>query len=86
MIFFAHLRDEEDFEETDDTEASLDDEVLAEIGDESEEETDETEGFGLIDDDAEEEEAEEEESDDDDSLEDDAEDVDYDTFDDIDEM
>lgn len=68
---------------------SLDDSILDEIADDDSAEADE--GFGHLpetDTDDEEEDEKEEEDDDDDLLEEeeDAEDVDYDTFDDIDEM
>lgn len=97
MLFFTDTTNEdelseEDEEEVDDSDASLDDEVLAEIGSGEEAvETDEAEGFGIIEKTEEEdkEEAvveEEEEEEDNEELEDDAEDVDYDRFDDVDEM
>lgn len=80
-------------EEIDEEDASLDDDLLAELDplDEENEEDPLSEGFGEV---PEEEEkaiekaaVEEEDTDDDDEdLEDDAEDVDYDTFDDVDEF
>lgn len=83
----------EEEEETDGEDASLDDDLLAELNPLEEEEVVDplTEGFGEV---PEEEEkaivkASEKSDDDDepdDKLEDDAEDVDYDTFDDIDDM
>ncbi len=75
-------------EEVDDEAVSLDDDLLAEVVDEEEPVEDEMEGFGLIDEVVEVEKAEEEEEDaeGDTRLEDDAEDVDYDSFDDVDEF
>ena len=76
-------------EELDDEAVSLDDDLLAEVVDEDEPVEDEVEGFGLIDETVEAEEevsSEEEDTEGDVSLEDDAEDVDYDSFDDVDEM
>lgn len=76
-------------EELDEDAVSLDDDLLAEVADEDDVLEDEVEGFGLIDEAAEVEKAEEEEEEDaegDASLEDDAEDVDYDSFDDVDEF
>jgi len=85
MIFFINTRDEEDLD--DDSDIGLNDDVLAEIGEDTEDVTDNTEGFGLIEEEKEDETKKEKLDDDDsDSLEDDAEDVDFDTFDDIDEM
>lgn len=93
MIFLNNDGDEEineeELENPDDEEGTLDDDLLDEVGDETEEVgVDNVEGFGLI---AEEEEEKETEEDDEDeeeeaSLEEDAEDVDFDTFDDVDEM
>jgi len=70
-------------EEINDDDATLADDLLDEI-DGAETEDDALEGFGLVEEDDEEEEEEEEKEEE--SLEDDAEDVDYDRFDDIDEM
>ena len=75
-------------DELDDEEATLADDLLDEVaGDESEEE-DAIEGFGILpikeEDDDEEEKPEDEEGDA--ELEDDAEDVEFDTFDDVDEL
>lgn len=93
MTFFANIPDEE--EEIEEEEASLDDELLAELDpldDAVVEEEPLTEGFGEV---PEEEEkaiekaidkAEDEDEDGDEALEEDAEDVDFDTFDDIDDM
>ena len=94
MIFFSFLRDDEEDEiEDTDSESGLADDVLDEIaGDVDDDEADETEGFGLIDEKEEEkkvakaEEEDDEEEEDEASLEEDAEDVDYDTFDDVDEI
>jgi hypothetical protein len=88
MIFFTNLRDEEE-DLDDDSDVGLNDDVLAEIGEDVEDVADDTEGFGLIEEEKEDEPEKEKTADDDDdsdSLEADAEDVDYDTFDDIDEM
>lgn len=77
---------DEEEEIGDDEEASLADDLLDEVS-EGDVVEDEVEGFGLLEeatDDDEEEDEEEAESDD--TLEEDAEDVDFDTFDDIDEM
>lgn len=71
-------------EEINDDDATLADDLLDEI-DGTETEDDAVEGFGLVEEDDEEEDDEEEEKEEE-SLEDDAEDVDYDRFDDIDEM
>jgi len=89
MIFsvISHNDDEETEEE--DGEVGLDDAILDEITEDEDEIPVETEGFGLIDekDVAEvEEEKKDDEDDDEERLEEDAEDVDFDTFDDIDEM
>lgn len=84
---FLKRDDEEELENGDDEEATLADDLLDEVGDEPIEADEEIEGFGLL---AEEEVAEEEEEKDDEEeetpLDEDAEDVDFDTFDDIDEM
>jgi hypothetical protein len=87
-MIYINGDDEINEEELDDEAASLDDDLLAEVVDEDESVEDEVEGFGLIDEAAEVEKAEEEEEDaeGDASLEDDAEDVDYDSFDDVDEF
>lgn len=91
MTFFVHIRDDEE-EEIDEEGASIDDDLLAELEDSTDETAgdDHVEGFGAV--------PEEEEraldkvlekGDDDDSeedLEEDAEDVDFDTFDDVDEF
>ena len=92
----TYIRDDEEEELVDDTDAvvddetvSLDDDLLSEVIEEDEVIGEEgMEGFGLLEE-AEvaavvEEESEEAEGDA--SLEDDAEDVDYDSFDDVDEM
>lgn len=91
----TYIRDDEEDELVDDADAvgddetaSLDDDLLSEVIEEEVIGEEDMEGFGLL------EEAEvapvvEEESEDaegDVSLEDDAEDVDYDSFDDVDEM
>jgi hypothetical protein len=86
------VRDEEATEEPDemdDADATLADDLLDEVGaDEVEEEDDSMEGFGILPEKEEDEDEEEKEDEDgeDASLEDDAEDVDFDTFDDVDEM
>ncbi len=73
--------------EIDDEEAALADDVLDEVADDTATDELDTEGFGLLPEpDEEEEKTEEEELPDEESLEEDAEDVDYDTFDDVDEM
>lgn len=84
-------KDEAELEEdAEDEDASLDDSLLDEIeGVEDEEEADDfTEGFGElpVEVEAEPKEAELEEDDAEPETEEDAEDVDYDTFDDVDEM
>lgn len=90
MFFVADTNPDELGADIDTTGETLDDSLLEEMSDEELSDTDE--GFGHIpetDDDEEEEEDTETEEDDEDDLleeEEDAEDVDYDTFDDIDEM
>ncbi len=91
MTFFVNIPDEE--EEIDEEDASLDDDLLAELDplDDEVEVDDLTEGFGEVPEEEEKaiEKASEKTDDDDDgdeSLEEDAEDVDFDTFDDIDDM
>lgn len=91
MVFFRNDDEEEEVEaETpDDEDAALADDVLDEVeGDDDVSTPDELEGFGLMDESAVPEDKEEENKDEDgdESLEDDAEDVDFDTFDDVDEM
>jgi len=90
MIYINGEDDLNEEEEVDEDAVSLDDDLLAEVGVEEEDAlTDEVEGFGLIEEDAEAEEepgVDEEDVDGDVSLEDDAEDVEYDSFDDVDEM
>ncbi len=93
MIFLNNDGDEEineeELENPDDEEGTLDDDLLDEVGEEAEEVgVDSVEGFGLIAEEDDEEEDDEEDGDEEDeaSLEDDAEDVDFDTFDDVDEM
>lgn len=88
MIFFQHNDGEEEVEEVDDEESALADDLLDEVGDDAVGVDDELEGFGLLSDDAVAEEEEEKEEDDEEeaSLDEDAEDVDFDTFDDVDEM
>lgn len=88
MIFFKHNDDEEtEFENPEDEEAALADDILDEVGEDVIGE-DEIEGFGLIAEEPEKEEAEEAEDGDEEEtpLDEDAEDVDFDTFDDVDEM
>jgi len=79
---------EEELEDTNDEDASLGDDVLDEVAGEEQDDTDDdTEGFGHIEEkDVKEPSEEEDEEEDDTALEDDAEDVDYDSFDDVDEM
>ena len=89
MMYINGDADTSEEEELDDEAVSLDDDLLAEVVDEDEPVEDEVEGFGLIDEAAEVAKAEEEEEEDtegDTSLEEDAEDVDYDSFDDVDEL
>lgn len=80
--------DVEEAEELGDDEATLADDLLDEVAGDDAEEEDELEGFGILpikeEDDDEEEKEEDEEGDA--ELEDDAEDVEFDAFDDIDEM
>lgn len=86
MIFFKH-DEEEEMENPDDEEATLAEDLLDEVGDD--EVADDLEGFGLITEDLKDDEEEEDDEEDDEeeaSLDEDAEDVDFDTFDDIDEM
>lgn len=74
--------------ELDDEDATLADDLLDEVAGEDAEEDDAMEGFGILpikeEDDDEEEKSEDEEGDA--ELEDDAEDVEFDTFDDVDEL
>lgn len=83
-MFFVY-RSDDDEELADDEEATLADEVLDELGDEDDEIDPLTEGFGELPEDSDDDEEEDDESEET-SLEEDAEDVDFDTFDDIDEM
>jgi hypothetical protein len=88
MIFVGISHNDDEETEEEDGEVGLDDAILDEIAEDEVEEPIETEGFGLIDE-KEVAEVEEEKKEDDDaetSLEEDAEDVDFDTFDDVDEM
>jgi hypothetical protein len=86
------IKNEDELEDMDDEDASLSDDVLGEVAGEEEEDADEDEpeGFGHIDDkevkEVSENEEDDEEEEDDAALEDDAEDVDYDSFDDVDEL
>jgi hypothetical protein len=86
MIFFT--TDEEEEIEVGDEEATLAEDLLDEVGDEATVPVEEEmEGFGLLTEVEEKEEVVEKEEDDEEaSLDEDAEDVDFDTFDDIDEM
>ena len=89
MIYINDEIEGEEEELEDDDAVSLADDILDEVDADDEELAEDMEGFGLLADDVaeeEEEETEEEDLDSDASLEDDAEDVDYDSFDDIDEM
>lgn len=85
MILFEPVNSEEEKEEEDDSEASIDDGVLAELSDGDTADDAEPEGFGHIDENPVEEEKKsnvEETA----ELEEDAEDVDFDSFDDVDEL
>ncbi|MBY0309723.1 hypothetical protein K2Q16_01070 [Patescibacteria group bacterium] len=76
-------------EEMDDEEATLADDLLDEVGVDEEEVPEDIEGFGHITEEAvaeEEEETDEEKAEEGVPLEEDAEDVDFDTFDDVDEL
>ncbi len=85
-----HENDEINEEELDDT-PGLDESMLAEIADDDDD-TDDDEGFGHITDDDDDEEDDDDEDEEEDDLEepleaeDDVEDVDFDTFDDVDEF
>jgi hypothetical protein len=80
-------KNEEELEDTNDEDASLGDDVLDEVaGEEKDDADDDTAGFGHIEEKDVKEPSEEDEEEDDTALEDDAEDVDYDSFDDVDEM
>jgi hypothetical protein len=91
-MMFGFRSDDEEEELGDEEDATLDDDILDELADDEVADADDplAEGFGEMP--AEEEEAiekaseEREGEDDGEVLEDDAEDVDYDTFDDVDEM
>ncbi len=87
MIFFRQDEDEEP-EAGEDEEAALADDLLDEVGEEAALADEEIEGFGLLteEDTKEEEEEKGEEDDEETPLDEDAEDVDFDTFDDVDEM
>jgi hypothetical protein len=88
---FTNINDEiEEPEELNDEDATLADDLLDEVAADEVEDDDELEGFGILSEKevAEEEETEKSEDDEDGDaeLEDDAEDVEFDAFDDIDEM
>jgi hypothetical protein len=90
-MVFLRRDDDEELEVPEDEEATLADDILDEVEEESTDlvGAEEIEGFGLIDEAAikEEEEKEEGEGEEGDApLEEDAEDVDFDTFDDVDEL
>lgn len=93
MTFIVNMPDEEE-EIEDEEEASLDDDLLAELTplEDVEEEIDPlAEGFGAVPEEEEKAiekaaEKSDDEEDDEENLEEDAEDVDYDTFDDVDDM
>jgi hypothetical protein len=87
-MIFLKRDDEEEVENPEDEEATLADDLLDEVGDDPVEADEEIEGFGLIAETevAEEEEEEKEDEEEEASLDEDAEDVDFDTFDDVDEM
>jgi rRNA-processing protein EBP2 len=84
------LNTEDELEDIDDEDASLGDDVLDEVADEVDDVADEPEGFGHIDEkdvaEVPEKEDDEEEDEDEALLEEDAEDVDFDLFDDVDEL
>lgn len=85
---FAKNDDVEEPDELNDEDATLADDLLDEVGADEAEEDDVLEGFGIL---SEKETAEDEEEKDEDEegdaeLEDDAEDVEFDAFDDIDEL
>jgi len=85
-LFETNQNEVEEKEEEDDSEASIDDGVLDEISADKADEVAEPEGFGHI---SEHEEVEKEKVSDPEEggeLEEDAEDVDFDTFDDVDEF
>ena len=92
MIFFTTaLRDDEITEETeeDDADASIDESMLDEITEDADSDSDDAEGFGLLDEDGTEDEKKKKpEEEDDEGLEEeeDADDTEYDSFDDVDEM
>lgn len=89
---FVKNNDEEveEPDELNDEDATLADDLLDEVGADEVEEDDSLEGFGILpekeEDDDDEEKDEDELGEDDASLEEDAEDVEFDTFDDIDEL
>ncbi len=87
MIFFRQ-DEEEELEAGDDEEAALADDLLDEVGEDAVEGEEEIEGFGLLteEDTKEEEEEKGDEEEEETPLDEDAEDVDFDTFDDVDEM
>lgn len=93
MVFLRRDDEEEELENPDDEDATLGDDVLDEVEEDTVDVADDMEGFGHIDEtekdkkeDDEEEKDDEDKDDHDAPLEDDAEDVDFDTFDDVDEM
>jgi hypothetical protein len=91
MVFFRTDDEEEEVETPEDEDAALADDVLDEVESDDVVAPDELEGFGLMDEAAalaveEKEEPKEGEEEGDAPLEEDAEDVDFDTFDDVDEM
>lgn len=91
MVFLQRDDEEDELEAPEDEEAALADDILDEVeeGVVDVAEAEDIEGFGLITESGEEPEEEDkdkEEEDGDESLEEDAEDVDFDTFDDVDEM
>lgn len=87
-MIFLNRDEEEELENPDDEEATLAEDLLDEVGEEAVAD-DDLEGFGLLTPEIEKEDDEEEEEKDDEeeaTLDEDAEDVDFDTFDDVDEM
>ena len=86
--FVKNDDDIEEPEELNDEDATLADDLLDEVGADEVEEDDVMEGFGILSEKevAEDEEEKDEDEDGDAELEDDAEDVEFDAFDDIDEL
>ncbi len=87
MINSSGEEEQDESEDMEDEEAALADDLLDEVGDDTDADAS-LEGFGILPetDADEDEEAEEDEHGEGDDLEEDAEDVDFDRFDDVDEM